>query len=333
MLYGRSRQGFTLVELLVVIAIIGVLVALLLPAVQAAREASRRMSCQNNLKQMGLAFLNHESAKGGFPPRRFSSNQHGYCGWGLFILPYLEQSAIYDRYNFAYDYYDPINKPLVETNLPVYLCPSAPHETKIVSGGKATVGSANPDKSTTFEVRGYMDYMVSNGMSVPKTGWGTQFTGVSSNNNQSLWDSSPVFDGGAPLTYIPRTVQEITDGLSNTLLVNETAGWPQSWKGKTRVFPDKTAGNRGNWAAWQSFVYATYSPDGLIASSTSSAAGDLVSCAVNCSNQNQIYAFHPGGAHVVYCDGSVHFAGEQMSGLVFTQIQFINDGMVIKDAP
>jgi prepilin-type N-terminal cleavage/methylation domain-containing protein/prepilin-type processing-associated H-X9-DG protein len=331
----KLRGAFTLVELLVVIAIIGVLVALLLPAVQAAREAARRMSCQNNLKQMGLAFHNFESAKGGLPPRRSSSNdeQEGYTGWGLYILSYMEGGAIVDKYNFGYDYYDPVNAPVTNTRLKVYMCPSTPRteSTMMTSGGKATSGSKNPDKSTSFYVTSAMDYMVSNGFSVPKTGWGTQFTGTNSNFTQSLWDSSPSF---SPYTRsaTPRKFKEITDGLSNVLLVNETAGWPMDFKGRTRVFPDKSSNtNRGHWAGWQSLVYATYSKDGLLSSTSSATSGDLVNCSVNCSNQNQIYAFHTGGANILLCDGSVRFVSDNLPGLVFVQLVTIDDGMVLGD--
>src|SRR6185436_3076641 len=111
------RDGFTLVELLVVIAIIGILVALLLPAVQAAREAARRSQCANNFKQVGLASLNYESTKKIFPmgiemwrtihpcawisdPRNDSGTYYGF-GWGTFILPYIEQTALYDSFDFT----------------------------------------------------------------------------------------------------------------------------------------------------------------------------------------------------------------------------------------
>src|SRR3954469_2860277 len=99
-----SRRGFTLVELLVVIAIIGVLVALLLPAVQAAREAARRGQCSNNLKQIGLALHNYETAIGTFPPGRLNTyvKGNGHC-WGAYsqLMPYLELGALFDAMNFS----------------------------------------------------------------------------------------------------------------------------------------------------------------------------------------------------------------------------------------
>jgi prepilin-type N-terminal cleavage/methylation domain-containing protein/prepilin-type processing-associated H-X9-DG protein len=325
-----SKLGFTLVELLVVIAIIGVLVALLLPAVQAAREASRRMSCQNNLKQMGLGFHNFESARGGLPPRRYSSNteMHGYVGWGAIILPYMEQNAIWEKYDLRYDYYDPVNAPVTNLTIPFYKCPTTPHTSaKMVSGGKATSGSQNTNKSTNFYVSTYMDYMVPNGLTVPSNGWGASFSysGAASNFVNALWDSSPVFTPYTP-TWTPRKISEIKDGTSNTLLVNEMAGWPMIWKGGKRMDAIQSQNtNRGHWAGWQSFVYATYSPDGLTAGNSTS--GDTTPCAVNCANQNQIFGFHPAGANVLYCDGSVRFAPANMSPLLFAQICVIDDGM------
>src|SRR5438876_5888266 len=95
----RARRGFTLIELLVVIAIIAVLIGLLLPAVQKVREAASRSKCQNNLKQLGLGLHAHHDAAGGFPPARVNASTIS-CSWPPFVLPYIEQDAIYKLYHF-----------------------------------------------------------------------------------------------------------------------------------------------------------------------------------------------------------------------------------------
>src|SRR5262245_55228765 len=103
-----SRRGFTLVELLVVIAIIGILVALLLPAIQAAREAARRSECMNHLKQMGIAIQSHHDLKKQFPSGRNGRNQNAVA-WSFFLLPQLEEQAIYDAYDKTVPAYDTKN--------------------------------------------------------------------------------------------------------------------------------------------------------------------------------------------------------------------------------
>src|SRR5262245_13279506 len=146
-LSGRGRGGFTLVELLVVIAIIGVLVALLLPAVQSAREASRRMSCGNNLKQVGLAVHNFESIRGYMPPWGFDFNANprpgnpmpfpaasnqGHSGMGM-VVPYMEQQNVANALRVEYSAIDPMNWPpawgtadAAKTTVKSYICPSTP---------------------------------------------------------------------------------------------------------------------------------------------------------------------------------------------------------------
>lgn len=132
----RSRTGFTLVELLVVIAIIGVLIALLLPAVQMAREAARRTSCANNLKQMGLALHMYHDNQGAFPPGNYGDQ--GFTGFSLhaLLLPYVEQSTVYDQIDFRFNYLHPNNDAVRNRSLQVFLCPSDPVKLPSGLGGR-----------------------------------------------------------------------------------------------------------------------------------------------------------------------------------------------------
>ncbi len=329
-----KHLGFTLVELLVVIAIIGILVALLLPAIQAAREAARRSECTNNLKQIGLAFHNFASTYGGFPARRWNREDQGYTGWGTFILPYVEQQSLYDQYKWEYDFFHPENKAVVETKLDVFVCPTVDRDEAIVCSGKVSPLAA-PDKGTTYTVEGWIDYLASNGMTVPTTGWGEDFPTFtnSANGHQAMLDSTTLTSfANGDRSKAPRKLKDITDGLSKTLLVNETAGWPQHWIGRNRVEPNLSLGTRGSWAAWQTFVYWPYSGDGLMDANSNPTAGDLLNCAINCNNHHAVYSFHPGGAMVLLCDGSVRFVGEELSGLAFAQLTVIDDEQVITDS-
>jgi prepilin-type N-terminal cleavage/methylation domain-containing protein len=140
-----GKRGFTLVELLVVIAIIGILIALLLPAVQAAREASRRSQCLNNLKQLGLAMQNFHSARKFAPPSSTEFGSNGdYQGmprsWVTFILPYFEETALGAAYNPAKEWYAPENREVVNKPLAVVNCPSTPSaNVRMMSGSRASV--------------------------------------------------------------------------------------------------------------------------------------------------------------------------------------------------
>ncbi len=116
----RRRVGFTLIELLVVISIIAILMGLLLPAVMQAREAANRLSCANNLKQIGLAMQNYNSAFGSFPPSRLENEGPS---WAWLILPYLEQDALYRQWKSGAPIFK-VSLPVIQTALPFYFCPS-----------------------------------------------------------------------------------------------------------------------------------------------------------------------------------------------------------------
>ncbi len=188
-----SRCGFTLVELLVVIAIIAILIALLVPGVQQVREAARRNSCQNNLKQIGVALYNYYDAYEVFPPgwvsaRVAGAGNNNYFAWSAFLLPYLDQQTLYNQFDFSVDIDEGDNASPVGAALPVFRCSSD------------TAGEVYTSK------RSGVKYGVSN------------YPGCA-----GILLCSVLGDGFFTLNGSRRT-SDVTDGLSNTLAVGERIG-------------------------------------------------------------------------------------------------------------
>jgi len=232
----RNRRGFTLVELLVVIAIIGVLVALLLPAVQQAREAARRMSCNNNLKQIGIALHNHHDAKLSFPPGGMQSGANGtpcYTTWTIEILPYIEQQAIYNNYRQDLLNTDTVNYNIIgQQRMVPYECPSDPHRFKLEPP------ASGPDTSRNWRHGSYRAVSGICGNPLSYGAWDTFEPQLWPNNTLDkawrgvLHATATAYNGVAAQMVTanggstaqmggPERFQNITDGTSNTLMVGE----------------------------------------------------------------------------------------------------------------
>jgi prepilin-type N-terminal cleavage/methylation domain-containing protein len=233
----KFRIGFTLVELLVVIAIIGILVGLLLPAVQAAREAARRMQCSNNLKQMGLALHNYESSYKTFPAGGVTPG--GCCGtpsagnWALFLLPFIEQTNLYNQYNFAL-FNDSlpgraptanprpatdVNGPVVETVIATYNCPSDPGAGLLERPASGN-GSDKQYRTSSYRAVSGAGYRGIAWMDSNQThAWHTQNRGVLFTVGGFHYDRAAT--GGAAHGAGQTKIGGITDGTSNTIVIGE----------------------------------------------------------------------------------------------------------------
>ncbi len=222
--FQKSARGFTLIELLVVIAIIAILVALLLPAVQQAREAARRSSCKNNLKQLGLALHNYHDTHRMFPISwnvNYNHNENTQEGfsWMTYILPFVEQPALYDTINFNSDLADAGNNAASQSVITTYLCPSDP----LNQNGRLT-GRANAPSSTT-------PYGVNNYKAVGGSNWNAgdhlAVICVSCRRNPNTSDFFGASNGliGRRTGYTVNTpsssMKDVTDGTSNTLAIGE----------------------------------------------------------------------------------------------------------------
>jgi prepilin-type processing-associated H-X9-DG protein/prepilin-type N-terminal cleavage/methylation domain-containing protein len=277
---GRRRgSAFTLIELLVVIAIIAVLIGLLVPAVQKVREAANRMTCSSNLKNVGLALHQFENTHGKFPPGRIDGPfpEAGVTdavnhGWGVFVLPFLEHTALAQKYHWNKSFADPANQPVASTHLRILQCPAAESDRVMTFAPWAYGG---PGACTDY---------------APTQGVDSVLVDI------GLIDTVGDYRGVLAKNCMTR-LRHITDGTSNTLLLVEDAGRPRQWR-VGQAGPDQAI-KGGPWAGGaNAIVVMGATPDGVARPGP---------CAVNCTNDYEIYSFHPGGANTLFADGSVRF--------------------------
>ncbi|WP_422927368.1 DUF1559 domain-containing protein [Singulisphaera sp. PoT] len=340
---ARRRRGFTLIELLVVIAIIAVLISLLLPAVQAAREAARRAQCLNNLKQLGLAFQNYESANGALPPAyvgRGTGNTVSWTnGWSALarILPFLEQNSLYNSANFGVWKEDPVNTTAVAMNVSVFDCPSDPKTQPYLHD---------------YGYAGVNSYAVCQG-------------------NWFIWGGfSGPYNGAAFSTNQARRFAEITDGLSQTMFVSEVKAQQASANCRSTalsmiqnpssvpppnadpftVAPEYNTCNPTLVGAAQ-FEFHTEWSDGNVHSSgfttswppnkaiKGTASWNLgLDLDLNGINQElggpsfsaiTSRSYHPGGVNVLFGDGSTRFVKSSVDGMTWRALGTIAGGEVV----
>ncbi|MFV2066672.1 MAG: DUF1559 domain-containing protein [Pirellulales bacterium] len=331
-------HAFTLVELLVVIAIIGILVALLLPAVQAAREAARRMSCSNNMKQLGLALHNYHDTyrtfpygEGGTPARPWAPQNYTWNGpnWRVHVLPYIEQGSVYDQcdFNFTFDSGRPgfrgtPNGLLEDLIIPVFRCPSNPLPPN---------GPAVPPDPWNGNVQNAMlaDYVGISGATPqanfpvfgacsPQTGYG----GIYCSN-------------GALVPNKPFRFADITDGSANTLIVGEQSApisWNNgasrrdvrsnyygAWCSHTERRVPSSAWGGAPWGSGTTSVRYRINLKGLPGGSNTTWDANTI-----------LTSSHPGGVMSTRADGSVDFIAETIEMIILKRMASRQDGQPIQ---
>ena len=287
--FSRPLLGFTLVELLVVISIIGVLVALLLPAVQAARESARRTQCTNNLKQLSLGLATYESAHTKFPAgQRWSAPRKepgSYAiAWSATILPQIEQQVISDQIDFSFPLSDSRNLPATGQIVSAYLCPS----TSVFEAHRTAEGHLVNLGGVAGEGRACLDYL---GISGPAKDAKNPSSGKFYGRQRGILIGTKGFPNSDQLTDPPSIrAKNVTDGMSKTAWLTECTGRGADVK------QGKVDAIHGAWASGNN---VTHVDKGINDEELPQAW-----------HNERIRSDHPGGAQFAMCDGSVHFLSD-----------------------
>ncbi len=318
-----TRSGFTLVELLVVIAIIGVMVGLLLPAVQAAREAARRMSCSNNMKQIGLGMHNYHDSLRSFPLGSYNLRETwpaSGSNWRALLLPYIEQSPLYDQLQFTATSSFMAggaaganallgNEVLRELLIPTYRCPSS-----AIPEFEVAPGSNNQERTLNISYVGIQ-------------GAARPLPGPDPNRGTADLGHGWSCDNGLLFPNEVARMRDATDGLSNTIIVadqsglvagrNRTSNYYGGWMGTRHPRPVSAGGAALD--LWQTGTTCVrFAPNSQIVQTGATEA--------MYRNNTVINSFHPGGINVANADGSVEFISNSIDFLVLKMMCCKYDG-------
>ena len=330
-----SPQGFTLIELLVVIAIIGILISLLVPAVQKVREAAARMTCANKLKQIGLALHSYHGDKKCFPPGYIDGNTDPNStpdndvgpgwGWAAFLLPYLEQTNVYNQINFSQPVGSGVNSQVSQLPLTIFQCPSDAH--------------LYPQVLNVYNSNGAIIAQVAQANYVACNGWEECFNGAGGNPQPG-----PGTDGlsglfgragrGAFYRNSRTRIAEVKDGLSGTIFIGERSGdhSPSTWTGAV------PGGRCPAWMAGQSpgspppgpaYDNADWGEAWVLAHTN---ATHLPSADFPFYDPDTFYSMHsPQGANFLFGDGSVHFLSSGINPITYQALGTIAGGELTND--
>jgi prepilin-type N-terminal cleavage/methylation domain-containing protein len=321
----RRYRGFTLIELLVVIAIIGILIALLLPAVQKVREAANRIKCGNNLKQIGLAIMNYHDSTGQLPPVRIDAN---YATWHVLIMPYLEQDNVSRTWSFSEPYFDQADISRL-SQVKIYYCPS-----RRPPDGISVVEDVNPDDDTPPPEMGspptdprFLAVNHPAGALGDYAACVGDMRGTPNDPNHQEWPN--VKANGAIIRGTPlagagfrsnTSIASITDGTSNTFLVGEKHV-PQGMFGRAKVGDSSTY--NGVWTTYSGRVAGIEDPVARSPNDVTPSTGG------NAWYARKFGSYHPGICQFVFCDGSVRPISVTIDPDNLRRLAVRNDGEVI----
>jgi prepilin-type N-terminal cleavage/methylation domain-containing protein/prepilin-type processing-associated H-X9-DG protein len=297
-----KRRAFTLVELLVVIAIVGVLLALLLPAVQAAREAGRRASCQNNLRQLGLALHNFHGVHRVLPASGWttagSGNPKGkFVGWRPLVLPYLEEANLQRLYEFDVNWWEGRNIAAGLTPLAVFRCPAVPERQEVTSAvakpPRPAMTFPGPLAPTDYEA----------------------IMGVQSSVNPDRYPT-PATNRSAMFRNSAVRLTQIVDGTPSTILLVECAARPLVYRGRHARLDLANDQGQGWIDSEGPFSLDGSNEDGSLQGQGPSATP----WAINATNENEPYSFHAAGCNMLFADSHVQFLAAEIPLEVFAAL-------------